>query len=49
MADGGRVLGWGHDTHTNVSVASKFGIDMIAADWPYNLSVLNSYPSTPKP
>ena len=48
MDDGGRVLGWGPDEHTNVSIASKFGIDMIAADWSYNLSVLSSYPSTPK-
>lgn len=46
--DGGRILGWGPDEHTNVSIASKFGIDMIAADWSYNLSVLSSYPSTPK-
>ena len=48
MDDGGRVLGWGPDEHTNVSIASKFGIDMIAADWSYNLSVLSSYPSNPK-
>lgn len=44
MDDGGRILGWGPDEHTNVSIASKFGIDMIAADWSYNLSVLSSYP-----
>ena len=48
MDDGGRILGWGPDEHTNVSIASSFGIDMIAADWSYNLSVLSSYPSTPK-
>lgn len=48
MDDGGQILGWGPDEHTNVSIASKFGIDMIAADWSYNLSVLSSYPSTPK-
>lgn len=48
MNDGGRILGWGPDEHTNVSLASKFGIDMIAADWSYNLSVLSSYPSTPQ-
>ncbi len=48
MDDGGRILGWGPDEHTNVSIASSFGIDMIAADWSYNLSVLSSYPSIPK-
>lgn len=32
MDDGGRILGWGPDEHTNVSIASSFGIDMIAAD-----------------
>ena len=48
MDDGGRILGWGPDEHTNVSIASSFGIDMIAADWSYNLSVLSSYPSTSK-
>lgn len=47
MNDGGRILGWGPDEHTNVSIASSFGIDMIAADWSYNLSVLSSYPSIP--
>ena len=41
-------LGWGPDEHTNVSIASSFGIDTIAADWSYNLSVLSSYPSTNK-
>ena len=48
MDDGGRILGWGPDEHTNVSIASSFGIDTIAADWSYNLSVLSSYPSTTK-
>lgn len=48
MDDGGRILGWGPDEHNNVSIASRFGVDMIAADWSYNLSVLSSYPSTPK-
>ena len=43
-----RVLGWGTDEHTNVTIASKFGVDVIAADWSYNLSVLSSYPTTPK-
>lgn len=48
MDNGGRILGWGPDEHTNVSIASKCGIDMIAADWSYNLSVLSSYKSTPQ-
>ena len=48
LDDGGRILGWGPDEHTNVSLASKYGIDMIAADWSYNLSVLSAYPSTPQ-
>lgn len=48
MDDGGRILGWAPDEHTNVSIASSFGIDTIAADWSYNLSVLSSYPSTTK-
>ena len=48
MDDGGHILGWGPDEHTNVSIASKCGVDMIAADWSYNLSVLSSYPSNPK-
>ncbi|MGG7146943.1 GxGYxYP domain-containing protein [Clostridium butyricum] len=48
MDNGGRILGWGPDEHTNVSIASKCGIDMIAADWSYDLSVLSSYKSTPQ-
>ena len=48
MDDGGRILGWAPDEHTKVSIASSFGIDTIAADWSYNLSVLSSYPSTTK-
>ncbi|MCD2500616.1 protein phosphatase [Clostridium sp. NSJ-145] len=48
MDDGGHILGWGPDEYTNVSIASKYGVDIIAADWSYNLSVLSSYPSTPK-
>lgn len=46
MDNNSRCLGWGPDEHTNVSITSKFGIDMIAADWSYNLSVLSSYPVT---
>ena len=48
MDEGGRILGWGPDEHTNVSISSKYGIDMIAADWCYNLSVLSSYKSRPQ-
>lgn len=44
--DNGHCLGWGPDEHTNVTIASKYGIDVTAADWSYNLSVLSSYPST---
>lgn len=40
-----RCLGWGPDEYNNVSIASKFGVDIIAADWSYNLSVLSSYPT----
>lgn len=46
--DNGHCLGWGPDEHTNVTIASKYGIDVTAADWSYNLSVLSSYPSTPQ-
>lgn len=45
MDDTSHCLGWGPDEHTNVDIASKFGVDVIAADWSYNLSVLSSYPS----
>ena len=48
MDDNGHCLGWGPDEHTNVTIASKYGIDVTAADWSYNLSVLSSYPSTPQ-
>lgn len=48
MGDNGHCLGWGPDEHTNVTIASKYGIDVTAADWSYNLSVLSSYPSTPQ-
>ena len=48
MDEGGRILGWGPDEHTNVSIASKHGIDVIAADWSYNLSVLSSYKCSPQ-
>ena len=45
MDENGHCLGWGPDEHTNVTIASKNGIDVTAADWSYNLSVLSSYPS----
>lgn len=45
MDDNGHCLGWGPDEHNNVTIASKYGIDVTAADWSYNLSVLSSYPS----
>lgn len=48
MDDTARCLGWGPDEHTNVSIASKFGVDVIASDWSYNLSVLSSYPTNPQ-
>ncbi len=48
MDDNGHCLGWGPDEHTNVSIASNHGIDIIAADWSYNLSVLSSYPLCPQ-
>ncbi|WP_315081139.1 GxGYxYP domain-containing protein [uncultured Clostridium sp.] len=48
MDNNSHCLGWGPDEHTNVTIASKFGIDVIAADWSYNLSVLSSYPCTPQ-
>ncbi|MDV4149574.1 GxGYxYP family putative glycoside hydrolase [Clostridium sp. AL.422] len=41
-----RALGWGPDEYNNVSIASKYGVDVIAADWSYNLSVLSSFPTT---
>lgn len=40
-------IGWGPDEHTNVEIASKCGVGVIAADWSYNLSVLSSFPSEP--
>ena len=45
MDDNGHCLGWGPDEHNNVTIASKYGIDVTAADWSYNLSVLSFYPS----
>lgn len=48
MDKNGHCLGWGPDEHTNVTIASTHGIDMVAADWSYNLSVLSSFPSLPQ-
>ena len=44
MDDNGHILGWGPDEHGNVSLASKYGVNMVASDWSYNLSVLSSFP-----
>ena len=43
LDENGKVLGWGPDEHTNVEICSKYGVDMTAADWSYNLSVLSSF------
>lgn len=40
-----RCLGWGPDEFNNVSIASKYGVDVIASDWSYNLSVLSAFPT----
>lgn len=48
MDKNSHCLGWGPDEHTNVSIASKYGVDVIAADWSYNLSVLSAFPSNPQ-
>lgn len=47
MGNSARCLGWGPDEHNNVNIASSFGVDVIAADWSFNLSVLSSYQSNP--
>ena len=41
------ALGWGPDEHENITIASKHGVSVIAADWSYNLTVLSSFPSLP--
>ena len=48
MDETARCLGWGPDEFNNVSIASKYGVDVIAADWSYNLSVLSSFNPTPQ-
>lgn len=45
MDNTARILGWGPDEYKNVSIASKYGVDVIASDWSYNLSVLSSFPT----
>ena len=44
MDDNGHILGWGPDEHGNVSLSSKYGVNMVASDWAYNLSILSSFP-----
>lgn len=48
MDKNSHCIGWGPDEHINVGVASKYGIDVVATDWSYNLSSLSSFPSSPK-
>lgn len=48
MDENSRCLGWGPDEFNNVSIASKYGVDIIASDWSYNLSVLSSFKETPQ-
>lgn len=40
-------LGWGPDEFKNVAAASKQSINIVPADWSYNLTVLSSFPSCP--
>lgn len=44
MDTNGHILGWGPDEHGNVSLSSKYGVNMVASDWSYNLSLLSSFP-----
>lgn len=37
-------MGWGPDEFINVSIASKCGTSLVAADWSYNLTVLSAFP-----
>ena len=48
MEENPHCLGWGPDEFNNVSLASNYGVDIIASDWSYNLSVLSSYKETPQ-
>ncbi|MEF9935370.1 MAG: GxGYxYP family putative glycoside hydrolase [Clostridium sp.] len=45
MEPNSHCLGWGPDEHNNVIAASRHGVDIIAADWSYNLSALSSFQS----
>lgn len=38
-------LGWGPSEFSNVKVASKYGVNLVPADFSYNLTVLSSFPS----
>ncbi|AGF58096.1 hypothetical protein B0P06_003592 [Clostridium saccharoperbutylacetonicum] len=46
MDKGFTCLGWGPDEFINVSVASKHGVSVVAADWAYNLTTLSSFPTS---
>lgn len=48
MDSPGKLLGWGPDEHTNVEIASKYGIEVIPADWSYNLSTLSAFQTSPQ-
>jgi len=43
MEGNSTCLGWGPDEFTNVSIASKHGVSMVAADWSYNLTTLSAF------
>lgn len=47
MKDKSICLGWGPDEFINVSIASKYGVSIVAADWSYNLTTLSAFPSLP--
>ncbi|MBV4450116.1 protein phosphatase [Clostridium tyrobutyricum] len=47
MKKNGICLGWGPDEYGNISTASKYGINVVPADWSYNLSTLSAFPSYP--
>lgn len=45
MGNNSICLGWGPDEFNNVSIASKYGVSVVAADWAYNLSTLSAFRS----
>lgn len=47
MRNNSICLGWGPDEFNNVSIASKNGVSVVAADWAYNLSTLSAFHSIP--